>query len=81
MRHQEKWGHNKADVKNEPNQGNHGILFGGLIQRDNPMEDGKPEPFPTKKPVDEFILLPAQLEKQDDSNHHPAEKYPKSHPE
>jgi hypothetical protein len=81
MRQQEKWGHNKADVKNEPNQGNHGILFGGLIQRENPMEDGKPEPFPTKKPVDGFILLRAQLEKQDDSNHHPAEKYPKSHPE
>jgi len=25
--------------------------------------------------------LRAQLEKQDDSHHHPAEKYPKSHPE
>jgi hypothetical protein len=67
-------------VKYKPHQGNDGILLGGLIEWNDPVNDGEPEPFPTEKTVNGFVFLRAQLEKQDDPQHHPANKHPKSQP-
>ena len=57
MRQQEKRGHNKTDVKNKTDKGGDRILLGRLIEWNNPVKNGEPEPFPTKEAVDGFQLL------------------------
>ena len=63
-------------MKDKSHESDDGILLGCLVQRQDPVKDGEPEPSPTEEAVNGLVLLHAQLEEKDDPDNHSPDKYP-----